>query len=356
MVTENNYDILRQYKENSFIQIYENFFSNTDELKKATSKEYTFGWKSNRTSYDQGHWNNLVSGEKYETDDPFYDISNDEDFYLKPFWETIQTKLGHRRLRRVYFNGYTYGTDGYFHKDSRTLDTSKFVKNSVPIQETILCYCNEKWNPDWAGETVFMSTNDETTMIASVLPKINRVVVFNGEINHVARPVSRAFNGLRTILAFKTIRDFYDEKNAIDFIRDLTDKIPHSGRTFFNHLYRCMEMLKNSNFPQEVYLAALYHSIYDTEFFKADLNIPREKVRELIGPYSENLVHLFCTLRPRTDSIINYNQSNIEKYHLSLIEYVNLIEQGATKDSKINELFNIIKQEETLTRHIKVQW
>lgn len=349
-------DILKQYQNSNNIQIFENFFSEVDFLLDGPNKPFTYGWKASKQSYDQGHWNNLVAGDKYESEDPLYDVSDREEFYLKKPWETIITKLGHRRLRRAYYNGYTYGTDGYFHQDSTRLDYTKYRKNSIAIQETVLCYCNEMWKPDWAGETTFMSTKNDNNLLCSVLPKINRVVYFNGEINHCARPVSRSFSGLRTILAFKTIRDFYDERNAIDFIRNLTKDIPHSGRTFFDHLFKCMMMLKESGFPQEVYLAALYHSVYDTEFFKADLNIPRETIKEIIGPDSERLSHMFCTLRPRLETILNGNLSVTDRYHLALIEYVNLVEQGVKADPRLNRLLDIIKQQETLTKLIQVDW
>lgn len=355
--TTNLFAIMEQYKENSSIQIFEDFFPDCAFIKNATKNSFSYGWKSNNNvSYDQGHWNNVIFGDATENGNPLYDISQREDFYLKDVWETINIKLGSRRLRRVYFNGYTYGTDGYFHRDSTMLDVNKYKKNSLAIQETILCYCNEKWDPDWAGETVFMSTKDNMTMLGAVLPKFNRVAVFNGEILHAARSVSRACNNLRTIVVFKTIRDFYDEKNAVDFIRGLTYNIEHSGRTFFDHLYNCMMMLKDSGFSQEVYLAALYHSVYDTEFFKANLNISREKVTELIGPDSEKLAYLFCTLRPRLHTILNSKLSEKDRYNLCLMEYVNLIEQKVRNESQINELMKIIKRQETKTRKIKVDW
>jgi SM-20-related protein len=57
------------------------------------------------------------------------------------------------------------------------------------------------------GETVFFN-QEETDIIASIYPKPNRLVMFQGTIPHTARGVSRICPVLRITLMFKTeLRD-----------------------------------------------------------------------------------------------------------------------------------------------------
>lgn len=337
------------------IRIYENFFleKDIDILKSAATLEYKPNWKANpKKNYDYGHWNKLVLGNEFETDDPMYDAFNELNYddplqiALIPLWETIQKKIGSRRARRIYFNAYTYGTEGYIHLDQRDLNQNLFSSNSITAQETILCYSNVNWEPDWAGETLFFAPKSEDTIVAASLPKFNRVVHFSGSVPHVARSVSRICPVARTVLVFKTAIDYFNEDAAIKYIHAKTSGIPHSGRTFFDHLIGTKRILEQ-RFSQEIYLAGLYHSAYDTEFFKADLNLDRETVRNLIGKKSENLVHLFCTLRPRKEMILTSSQiSEVERYHLAAIEYANLLEQKEHSNADyMTSLSNILQKE-----------
>ena len=115
----------------------------------------------------------------------------------------ILRKIGKRCLLKAYVNGYTYGTDAYLHRDDSWI-TKQYGKNSV--SETIIVYLNENWNPDWAGETVIVSEEGEIEL--SILPKKNKVLVFDSNKLHAARPVSRSCPELRMVLVLKTV----DEK------------------------------------------------------------------------------------------------------------------------------------------------
>ena len=57
---------------------------------------------------------------------------------------------------------------------------------------TNLIYLNKKWNSDLHGETIFLDGND---FVAAVLPKFGRLVVFEGSIDHSARPPSPNIHG-----------------------------------------------------------------------------------------------------------------------------------------------------------------
>jgi SM-20-related protein len=309
------------------IRVYDSFFTEEVVKKLNEPRYYKFGWPSN-TKKGYNHWNIQLVGVGPEPEDPMYDnlIHNT----LENAWKIIQQKTGKRRLRRAYFNGYAYGTGGYIHKDfSKELDEEKMPVNAKTVLETVLVYCNEKWDPDWAGETIFLDKENGYEVIAGIMPKSNRVVVFPGNIPHVGRDVSRICDELRVTLAFKTAYDYYDEEQVISVVKNLTSDMSHSfGRSFFDHLYKTMMILKTRGMPQSVYLSGLCHSLYDTESYKANLNLPREFLQNLIGINSEKLVHHFCTIRPRSKILESKEIDEVERYHLAAIELANLTEQN----------------------------
>ncbi len=108
-------------------------------------------------------------------------------------WRRLtETYLRGHTLMRSYANGYPSGAEGALHLDS--LEPNHF---------TTIYYPHAAWDPNFAGETVFFN-RDRTDIIASVYPKPNRLLVFRGDIPHVARGVSRRCNDLRITLMFKT--------------------------------------------------------------------------------------------------------------------------------------------------------
>lgn len=114
------------------------------------------------------------------------------------------------------------------------------------------------------------------------------------------------------------------------FLKNLTKDIPHSGKSFYQHLYETGLLLYKMGEPKYICDAGLYHSIYDTSYFKTNLNINRNKIKQLIGEKSEYLVYTFCNLgKDRTSTLINDNTIPKEIYiDLLKIEYANLIEQN----------------------------
>lgn len=92
-----------------------------------------------------------------------------------------------------YINGYTYGTDGYPHYE--------VPPPLAAEQRSILIYCCPRWEPAWGGETVFF--DDDGDVSAAILPKPGRVLVFRGDVLHVARAPSRFCPMERRVLVFK---------------------------------------------------------------------------------------------------------------------------------------------------------
>lgn len=164
-----------------------------DEIDK---KGYSYGWKSNNDDERYRHWNCSWGGERENPEIRDYDRPVDLETIpeiMKPIWSKLNKRREFKhQLVRLYSNGYTYGTEGTIHRDSRLSENI-----------THLIYINDKWEANWAGETVFF--NDEDDIIRAILPKPGRLVEFEGDIRHAARSVSKFCPILRQIIVFKSI-------------------------------------------------------------------------------------------------------------------------------------------------------
>lgn len=131
--------------------------------------------------------------------------------------------------------------------------------------------------------------------------------------------------------------------DKFEWLCDKTSHIDHSGSTFYNHLYNTGKILYLMGEHEYICDAGLYHSIYDTSYFKANLNIDRDTVRNIIGVKAESLVFSFCSLQNRSFVLINSNFDN-KQNHINLlkIEYANLIEQNHTR--QCNEQIKLIRE------------
>ncbi len=123
---------------------------------------------------------------------------------LEALDETLDPiKLAWHRTRKLlpsgsktvnaYINGYTYGTDGFPHFEVPTPRAGE--------QRSILIYCCSRWEPAWGGETIFFDADGDVS--AAILPKPGRVLVFRGDVLHVARAPSRFCPIERRVLVFK---------------------------------------------------------------------------------------------------------------------------------------------------------
>lgn len=74
-------------------------------------------------------------------------------------------------------------SDGVLHLDDMSPDTNSL--GGV----TALYYVNYDWDINYAGETVFLDSYDGVGI--AVTPKPGRLVLFDGRIQHVARPPAR---------------------------------------------------------------------------------------------------------------------------------------------------------------------
>ena len=302
-----------------------------------------YGWVSNisKKHYDFGHWNNLIL-----KDNRMFLFDHGKMPYinyhpeLARIWNRIQELLPGRALVRAYVNGYTYGTDAYYHQDDNWLN-KKYGADI--LSDTVIVYLNKEWDKDWGGETSIVK-NEEIEL--AVLPKFGRCLILDSSKLHSARPLSRACPVLRSVLVFKTFDAKYNDPRIEALIENNFDKLKHSGKTFFEHLYNTSFILSKQGCVEDICAAGLYHSAYGTEHYESacNLNLTREKVKELIGEESENLVYLFCTLKSRTSAIIDntYHLDNETIHKLRWIEYANLTDQNT--NGKYNGALIALKQ------------
>ena len=119
----------------------------------------------------------------------------------------------------------------------------------------------------------------------------------------------------------------------LEFIHKITKNIKHGSKTFFDHLFNTssiVEKLCNDiGISESRYLidAALYHSIYGTDYFEHNTAISREKIAVIIGEKAEQLVYFFCSLPDRNIQILQHKFTPAQlQRDLYILEYANLLE------------------------------
>lgn len=170
-------------------------------------------WNFARTDLaGEAYWTNYVFGSKLKLINSQSESVQEWQFdSAMKAWDFAKDKLSipeYAELESCYFNGMTFGQNGHPHVDCCDRDCCSHIKYT-----TIITYVCAKWNAHWGGETVFFTgkkadnLDDDsfynTDVIASVLPKPNRVIVFDGKIMHAVRPVTRLLNDMRITLMFK---------------------------------------------------------------------------------------------------------------------------------------------------------
>ena len=130
----------------------------------------------------------------------------------------------------------------------------------------------------------------------------------------------------------------------LNFILEATKSYKHNGKDFFDHLFRTSDIVKNLcekiGISDNQYLvdAALFHSIYGTDYYEFNEQITREKVISLIGEKAEKLVHFFCSLTDRNVQILQHKFESSLQRDLYILEYANLIELSIADVQKTSAL------------------
>ena len=119
----------------------------------------------------------------------------------------------------------------------------------------------------------------------------------------------------------------------LNFILESTKSYKHNGKQFFDHLLQTSgiveKLCQQIGIEDSEYLidAALFHSIYGTDYYEFNEQITREKVISLIVENAEKLVHFFCSLPERNIQILQHKFTpDILQRDLYIVEYGNLLE------------------------------
>lgn len=262
------------------------------------------------------------------------------------------------RLRKVYINLCTASDTYSYH-----IDDEETTTKNVPSG---LYYLNLEWNPSWEGETHFADESMQDIIFStSFVP--GRLVFFDGSIPHKSSQPSMTAPYHRLVMAIKftnesesnawyqgiDIHDFIyskdvslsnREKQAIEFIKQRTQFLSHSGTSFFDHLYNTFLLLKSYNLSEDTCLAGLFHSIYGTEFYNADLKVDEKEVINLIGERANFLVKCFSEENRLEKIMSNYFNLQIQDdLDLTYILYANEIEQAYRSNINDFSFFSNVK-------------
>lgn len=304
------------------------------------NESMAYGSRSNSQTDPHGHWSRkFVAAGRHNLADvaPVLD-ANEALEAVNVAWKFLNlTRLKNGVLIRCYLNGYTYGTDGYFHTDSNRAD-----------EHTAILFMNESWDPDWAGETVFL---DERGDIArAVLPRRNRAIIFPARMRHAGRGVSRKCMALRQTLIFKVRkrRSGNFEKLSGFLSNRGAARIAHQEGSLHDHLVRTFSILESRGFEEQVCFGGGLHAIYGTNAFAHALMTPADRatIASRFGAEAERLAYLFSVLdRPGTlespqelkHDMVVLEQRDKRKVELPLktyedlraIECANLLDQKA---------------------------
>ena len=130
----------------------------------------------------------------------------------------------------------------------------------------------------------------------------------------------------------------------LNFILEATKSYKHNGKDFFDHLFRTSgiveKLCQKIGIEDSEYLidAALFHSIYGTDYYEFNKQISREKIISLIGEKAEKLVHFFCGLTDRNIQILQHKFEPSLQRDLYILEYANLIELSVADVQKTSAL------------------
>ena len=289
------------------------------DIKKKYCSWFQSGWKSNeRNTFEYGHGqHNIVKQPKFFDWDMILspNIEQNHPVMLDAF-DVLQEIIGKRSLFRCYTKTYHYGQDAYPHVD-------KQAKRTGPA-ETAILYLTQNWDPKYYGMTLLYEDNEVSV---AMLPKYNRLFIFDSAQLHSTSPLSRITPFEKTIMVFNTAPiDFGDE--GVKYLFDNTNSVEHTGRPFFNHLWNVYMYCEQLGAEKPVCMAALWHSVYGDVYKKHDVNMFTPKIVEKhIGKEAAELVKVYgemgAMLSPTYEAAINSGDKRF-----MMIELANLVDQN----------------------------
>jgi SM-20-related protein len=298
---------------------------------------WSYGWHSNK-NLPYSHWNLDISKTPR---DHMEEVKHTIPEEFQKVWDVLNKEMFFDKgiLVRCYSNRHTFGTEGYIHTDTER--DSDF---------TCVIYLNKKWDADWGGETSFF-THDNSEIVAAVLPKFGRVVVFPGNLPHCARPVTKMCNEVRTTLMFKVLLspEAFDEVEGTlrRFLSDIgAHKKKHKKGSLADHLIRCFRTVRGMGGGDILALAAGLHSVYGTNVFKNScLAWEDQSVKTLFGDEVDRIVRLFGSInRPEALENPDGSLSDMDLFLLRCIECVNLFDQKELSSERFPNLYQFAAQ------------
>jgi SM-20-related protein len=253
-----------------------------------------YGSKSNSKTDPHGHWSWKPV---HDNNQNLADLTHQLPNLLATTWNHVSSRIGMpmalTAVIRCYANGYTYGTDGYFHTDSERDD-----------EHTVIIYICDNWELDWAGETCWLGAGNA---LYSAMPWPNRAIIIPSNQLHCARAVSRKCTALRTTFMYKVRkrRSVNFERLSQFLVAHKALTFKHSKGTLHDHLVRVFALLEARMLPTAVCFGGGLHSIYGTNVYQSQLLQPtpwwRSCVSEYFGQEAEGLAYMFSVLaRPTT--------------------------------------------------------
>jgi Rps23 Pro-64 3,4-dihydroxylase Tpa1-like proline 4-hydroxylase len=115
---------------------------------------------------------------------------------LLRLWDEVRPHTPpNTELRRAYVNAHTFGVEDTIH-----VDDIDFANGY-----TVIVYLCHDWYAEWGGMTCTYSgqTGNTLDVTAAVVPKRNRIIMFDKNIPHMVTPLSKRFTGVRLTCMFK---------------------------------------------------------------------------------------------------------------------------------------------------------
>ena len=290
--------------------------------------KFKYGSKANvDLDYDQGHWKiPILNSEEHL----YYDHGKmpfiQDHPAVKILWDQFQELVGPRVLLRAYINGYTYGTDGYAHKDDPWINE---LYGDDALSETVIYYLNEKWDHNWGGETVVF--DNEFEIMNAVLPRPCRMFVFDSNNYHASRPLSRSCSSLRSVLVFKTASEIVNNKK-VEFI------LKNYSNDSFRRLLEIARVMNKNKMFSELVQGSLFVDTY-----KDGVAPSREYLKELLGDYTESVLHEYSSMKDPVETLCNdTNINSVMKRDLCVLHCaVTHVDEGPEQD--IDRLTKVIE-------------
>nr|NDG05715.1 2OG-Fe(II) oxygenase [Oxalobacteraceae bacterium] len=257
-------------------------------LDQIQTQGWHYGWRSSKVM-GYSHWN--IDFAQADSSNGL-DVAHKLPQPLLHLWQHLQATLcPDTVLLRCYTNSHTFGVEGYPHADSKRQH-----------ERTLVIYLNKHWHREWGGETLLY---DDQRVLHAELPRFNHGLVFDSDLWHCARGVTRICPAQRITLMFKFAPQGMDpdrDRLQVLLAQLGTEQIDHSGRCLFNHLLSVYDILKRRGLPPHVCLAGGTHSIFGTTVFATSAMAldQRPQLVDVVGDQAADLVDLFRVLdRPR---------------------------------------------------------